>query len=119
MPFRRLAIFAACLWAFSARAGMPYPPELTDIARLRVEAISFFVFILLTGAGLVRLLWNMMRGSFPRLPRLSYPKAIGLVVLWGLLFIVVLVMISGARELMTPGAWEKQGATYRLNGEGK
>ena len=23
-------------------------------------------------------------------------------------------MISGARELMTPGAWEKQGATYRL-----
>jgi hypothetical protein len=23
-------------------------------------------------------------------------------------------MISGARELMTPGAWEKQGVTYRL-----
>lgn len=43
----------------------------------------------------------------------------GLVVLWGLLFIVVLAMISGARELMTPGAWEKQGATYRLAGEGK
>ena len=26
-------------------------------------------------------------------------------------------MISGARELMTPGAWEKQGATYRLSTE--
>lgn len=26
----------------------------------------------------------------------------------------VLTMISGARELMTPGAWEKRGATYRL-----
>jgi hypothetical protein len=25
-------------------------------------------------------------------------------------------MISGARELMTPGAWEKQGLTYRLSG---
>jgi hypothetical protein len=34
--------------------------------------------------------------------------------LWGILFILVLTMISGARELMTPGAWEKQGFTYRL-----
>src|SRR5262249_35186152 len=33
---------------------------------------------------------------------------------WGLLFVLVLTMISGARELMTPGAWEKQGLTYRL-----
>jgi hypothetical protein len=39
---------------------------------------------------------------------------VGLVVLWGLLFVLVLTMISGARELLTPGAWEKQGATYRL-----
>ncbi len=42
-----------------------------------------------------------------------------MVVLWGLLFTVVLAMISGARELMTPGAWEKQGATYRLKEGGK
>jgi len=28
----------------------------------------------------------------------------------------VLTMISGARELMTPGAWEKDGAIYRLKG---
>jgi hypothetical protein len=32
----------------------------------------------------------------------------------GLLFYVVLTMISGARELLTPGAWEKQGTGYRL-----
>ena len=32
---------------------------------------------------------------------------------------VVLAMISGARELMTPGAWEKHGATYRLKEEAK
>ncbi len=102
-----------------AMAGMPYPPTLTDMSRLRVEAISFFLFILLASAGLIRLLWNGLRSSFPRLPRLSYVGSIGLVMLWGLLFIVVLTMISGARELMTPGAWEKQGATYRLTGEGK
>ena len=38
----------------------------------------------------------------------------GLVGLWGLLFVLVLTMISGARELMTPGAWEPSGVTYRL-----
>jgi hypothetical protein len=26
----------------------------------------------------------------------------------------VLLMISGTRELMTPGAWEKRGTTYQL-----
>jgi hypothetical protein len=31
-----------------------------------------------------------------------------------LLFVLVLTMISGARELMTPGAWESSGVTYRL-----
>jgi hypothetical protein len=48
------------------------------------------------------------------LPRLSYSEALGMIVLWGLLFLLVLTMISGARELMTPGAWEKKGLTYRL-----
>jgi hypothetical protein len=30
-------------------------------------------------------------------------------------FGLVLTMISGARELLTPGAWDKVGATYKLN----
>ncbi|HEX8823360.1 MAG TPA: hypothetical protein VF794_25765 [Archangium sp.] len=34
--------------------------------------------------------------------------------LWGLGFQLVLSMIAGGRELMTPGAWEKTGATHRL-----
>jgi len=34
--------------------------------------------------------------------------------LYGLAFVIVLTMISGARELMTPGAWRKQGWTYKL-----
>ena len=115
----RISVLTMMLLAVPAQAGMPYPPTLTDIAQLRVEAISFFLFILLVCAGLIQLLWNRLRTTFLRLPRLSYPKALGLVVLWGLLFIIVLAMISGARELMTPGAWEKQGATYRLTGEAK
>ena len=52
--------------------------------------------------------------DFTRLPRLSYSKALAMVVLWGLLFVVVLTMISGARELMTPGAWKKNGITYSV-----
>ncbi len=32
----------------------------------------------------------------------------------GLFMYVILTMISGARELMPPGAWEKQGITYKL-----
>ena len=87
---------------------------LTDLARQRLEVISFFLLGLLVGAGVIRWVWNGLRKDFPVLPRLSYPRALGVVVLWGLLFILVLTMISGARELMTPGAWEKKGLTYRL-----
>lgn len=101
-------------------AGMPVPFTLEQIARMRVEAISFFLVVLLVSAALVQWLWNGLRASFTRLPRLTYGKAVALVVLWGLLFAVVLAMISGARELMTPGAWERHGATYRLKeGPGK
>jgi hypothetical protein len=69
---------------------------------------------LLVAALVVQLAWNFARRDFDRLPRLSYPRALSVVVLWGLLFIVVLTMISGARELMTPGAWQKKGWTYEL-----
>lgn len=65
----------------------------------------------------MKLLWNHLGKSFPRLPRLGYLRALCLVFLTGLLFYVVLTMISGARELLTPGAWEKQGSGYRLREE--
>jgi hypothetical protein len=94
-------------------AGMP-AISFTDVARPRLEVISFFLMALLASAAVVMLVWNFLARDFVRLPRLSYAKACGLVVLWGLLFVVVLTMISGARELMTPGAWEKTGATYKL-----
>ena len=62
----------------------------------------------------VQRIWNRLGLDFERLPRLSYRGALAFVVLWGLAFHLVLTMISGARELMTPGAWERDGATYML-----
>jgi hypothetical protein len=88
---------------------------LTDLARMRVQTISFFLMGLLLSSWIVQLLWNYLRRDFSALPRLGYGKALSAVILWGLLFVLVLTMISGARELMAPGAWEKQGLTYRLS----
>jgi hypothetical protein len=105
-----LALFAG---AAPAHAGMP-TFTLTDVARARIDTISFFLALLLVLALLVKLLWNYLGRDFSKLPRMTYPKALAAVTLWGLLFLIVLSMISGTRELLTPGAWEKQGVTYKL-----
>jgi hypothetical protein len=111
---------AALAGSFSARAGMPAPWVLTDSAFTRLSTVSFFLAIIFSSAALIRLIWNSLRVSFPRLPHLSYGRALALMCLWGLLFLVVLLMVSAARELMTPGAWERDGAIYKLKqGEGK
>lgn len=102
-----------------AWAGMSPNPVTFDVDRIvryRIEAMSFFAVLTLALAGLVMVLWNMLRREFPRLPRLSYARSLGLVLLWGLLIAVVLSMTTAARELMTPGAWERAGAGYRLTG---
>jgi hypothetical protein len=118
----------AALWPNQASAGMAVvtladvprafravaQTGLTGLARQRFEVISFFLLGLLICAGVIRWVWNDLRKDFAVLPRLSYSRALGIIVLWGLLFVLVLTMISGARELMTPGAWEKKGLTYRL-----
>ena len=106
----------------SALAGMPAPlpvePEritrLGDSPIARLQTISFFLLAFFLSAFAVRVVWNYLQRDFPILPRLSYGRAVVGVLLVGLLFVVVLTMISGARELMTPGAWRKQGATYKL-----
>ncbi len=100
------------------KAGMTVI-TLTDIARIRLDALSFFIFAYLVICWLVKLLWNHLAKTFTSMPRLDYRRALGLLFLSGLLFYVVLTMISGARELLTPGAWEKQGVGYRLRGNGK
>ena len=93
--------------------------RLNDTAMERLQAISFFLLGFLLSAGVIQLVWNFLQRDFPSLPRLTYGKALAVVFLWGLLFVIVLTMISGARELMTPGAWTKQGFTYKLTDESK
>jgi hypothetical protein len=124
--FRRVRVAIVCLFlgTAEAKAGMPsvtladlrtaMRTGLNEVGRQRLEVISFFLLVLFGCAWLVQRVWNSMRKEFPILPRLSFPRAGGVIVLWGLLFVLVLTMISGARELMTPGAWEKVGLTYRL-----
>ena len=111
----RIALFGIALSAVPrlAHAGMP-SVTLTDFARMRLDAISFFLMVLLLCAWGVKGLWNSFRTKFPKLPRISYRRSLVLTTLWGLLFVIVLTMISGARELMTPGAWRKDGFTYAL-----
>lgn len=96
-------------------AGMPSPELVfTELGRRRWEELSFFLVGFLAMAGVVRGLWNFLRRDFPTLPELSYGRSVTLLVLWGLVMTVVLALISGARELMTPGAWEPKGVTYKL-----
>jgi hypothetical protein len=117
MKTRRLAPLLWLAPVAKASAGMTVV-TLTDIARARLDAISFFLFLYLLTAWLVKLIWNQLGKTFAVLPRLKYMQALGVVFITGLMFYVVLTMISGARELMTPGAWEKQGAGYRLRETG-
>jgi hypothetical protein len=115
MPRRKSFFIIPLIWLGTlsqASAGMTVI-TLTDIARARLDALSFFLFAFLVVSWAVKLLWNYLGKNFTILPKLDYRRALGLVVLSGLLFYVVLTMISGARELLTPGAWEKQGVGYR------
>lgn len=111
---------ATGLWLASmlpASAGMTVI-TLTDIASARIDALSFFIVTYLLICWVVKLLWNHLAKTFTSLPLLDYKRALGLVFVTGLMFYVVLTMISGARELLTPGAWEKQGVGYRLRENG-
>lgn len=104
-------------WLFSvipAWAGMP-SYDLSDMARLRFEEISFFVVLFLGCSGLLWFLWNYVAKGIPHLPRLEFRRALGLMLILSLGMLLVLSMISGARELLTPGAWRKQGSTYQVN----
>lgn len=113
---RFLLIASSALFPPSAFAGMTVY-FLNDIVRLRLEELSFFAVVLcLCGWG-VKGLWNSLAKDFTSLPRLTYRKAMALTLLLSVLMLLVLSMISGARELMTPGAWNRQGSAYRLNTE--
>jgi hypothetical protein len=99
---------------FSAQAGMTVY-GLRDIYRLRLEDISFFVALLLVCTVLFRLLWNHAVKGFNFLPRLKFGQSFCLVLLLGFFMLLILAMISGIREVLTPEAWRRQGSSYRLN----
>ncbi|MFC7335609.1 hypothetical protein ACFQY0_00350 [Haloferula chungangensis] len=109
---RRIAIvsFLLCL---PAQAGMTVI-TLTDAAKARLDVLSFFIVAYLLLGLAVKGLWNSLAKSSEKMPRLNYRRALALLLLSGLFLYVILTMISGARELLTPGAWEKQGVGYRL-----
>jgi hypothetical protein len=112
----RNALSLAFVWLLAtgnAFAGMTVI-TLTDVAAARIDALSFFLVTYLLISWAVKGIWNQLAKSFSTLPMLKYRQALGVVFVTGLLFYVVLTMISGARELLTPGAWEKQGTGYRL-----
>src|SRR5205085_167515 len=116
----RLALCLIAAAPSAALAGMPSTGTAASTTVMhglpieRLQALSFFLAGFLLSAFVVRWLWNGLAKDVPWLPRLSFVGSLGLVALWGMLFILVLTMISGARELMTPGAWEPDGITSRL-----
>lgn len=118
MSNKRILNVAALITLFAipaiAFAGMPRV-TLTDIGAMRLQTLSFFAALFLVSSWIVQKFWNALANDFTRLPRLGYWRATSLVSIWALLFVLVLTMISGARELLTPGAWEKVGATYKLS----
>lgn len=97
-----------------AQAGMTVY-GLRDIYRLRLEEISFFIVLLLGCALGLKLLWNFAFKGISSIPQLKFPQALCVAVLFGLVMLVILTMISGIREVLTPGAWRHQGTSYRLN----
>ena len=105
---------ALLLSAGSLHAGMTVY-GLRDIYRLRLEEISFFLVLLLVCAFLVRLLWNHAFKGMPAVPRLGFLQSLSASILFGLLTLLILTMISGIREVLTPEAWRRQGTSYRLN----
>lgn len=115
-------LMIAVIPAVQGLAGMPsvLPEDIKTVLRLneephqRLQAISFFVAGILLSSFAVKLAWNHLQKDFTGLPRMTFGKAVSFVLLCGSLFVIVLTMISGARELMTPKAWKKDGITYQL-----
>lgn len=88
--------------------------SLTEVAEARLDAISFFLLAFLLSALLLRWAWNVLARDFTWIPKLGYRQALAVLVVSGLFVHVALSLIAGARELMTPGAWVRTGATHQL-----
>jgi hypothetical protein len=97
----------------SVQAGMTVY-GLRDIYALRLQEISFFVVLFFASAFGFKALWNYAFKDLRIVPRLRYRHALSAALVFGLLMLLILTMISGIREVLTPGAWRRQGSSYRL-----
>ena len=109
-----LGLFAFVAIPSETHAGMTVY-GLRDIYRLRLEEISFFLVLIPVCAFALKLLWNFAFKDVALIPRLRFVPALCMAVLFGLMTLLILTMISGIREILTPGAWRHQGTSYRLN----
>jgi len=107
-----LVLFA--LAASPAHAGMTVY-GLNDVYKLRLEEISFFILLFLLCSVALKFLWNYAVKGFDFLPKIGFRQAMCLALIFGTGTLLILTMISGIREVLTPGAWRKQGSAYRLN----
>lgn len=99
------------------KENLPHFDALSPIIDSRLQGLSFFLLLFLLCAAAFQWVWNWSRTDTGRLSKLTFRQALVLIFGWGMASLVVLTMISGARELMTPGAWQQQGWTYKLVNE--
>lgn len=114
MHFPILAGMPVPLPTHLTQDSLPHVEVLDSVVDVRLQAISFFLFLFFLSAFAVRWLWNRGWAKATNAPDLPYSTAVLITFAWGMACIVILTMISGARELMTPGAWQQQGWTYKL-----
>lgn len=100
----------ALAWTPSARTA------LSDLARTRLDALSFYaVGWLLCCAGF-RLVWNVIAIGRPTWPRLTYRRTLlgSMILSVGLL--AILTFLAGVWEVTSPGAWRRSSAAAHLSG---
>ena len=97
----------------TAQAGMS-SIVLTEYGVERFTGLSTALFFgLVVSTLLVRFFWGLLVQE-TEWPKPTLAKSFAATFLGGLLFFLVLVMIAGSRELLTPGAWEPDGILYKL-----
>ncbi|MDO5554514.1 MAG: hypothetical protein Q4G68_12210 [Planctomycetia bacterium] len=98
----------------SVFAGMPSIVLNHEPARHLISLSTALFLILVVSGFLVYVSWNRAFAD-TNIPRLTWGRSVSLCVVGGFLFLLVLVMIAGSRELLTPGAWQPQGRLYKLS----
>ena len=73
------------------------------------------MLVLVISTLVIKGLWNTVARDINFLPILKFKHALALSCLIGLGTLLILTMIAGIREILTPEAWKRQGSSYQLN----